>query len=932
MKTIKEMLKSRKSLFTVGAILLLFIMLLGGIVGCKNDEVNNNDIVNNDIVNNDGIKDEKIVHTVTFDSNGGSPVGSITVPHGEKIRKPDAPSRDGYDFVDWFYGDERWSFIGYSVTEDMTLVADWKIKNYSVSIVTSFGDFISRKTYDYGSKVEIDNFYCPRGYYISGYSLGGNVWDLDRDVVVKDMVLVVELEKYSYTVSFDSVGGGSYEPITVYYGDLIPIPNDPYKFEEVFQYWSYNGAEWDFYTTRVYNDITLTAEYDKYVNMTVLRMATGYNSFKTGISFDSFVAGEGITLADGVTYHTGDLKPTWVELQKILNVVFEDKYQGNHAQKEFQYWQDQLDQVDMVSGTATQLSEAGVAGKLVNLADYLDDMPNFKNYLYENPVVLLSISSMDENGDIGGIYFTPYFDGVNDIERVPLMRIDWVVKLLDGSSEFTALDCNNLASAVYTPYMPTSGKVEVDVVKLNASGTEQITKDYDAAGNIIANMNAALAAGNVSGVEAVNMLRDYIDVAYGGYYGYNRSNLFVGQNAAWDADELVALLRCVVANPQTLNGTNSVNGLFSREDDNNQRRVDMFRFAGTLFGVRGLESRQDYLYVGADGLLHDARQEADTYIAMERMNAMVQEGLISSSFVNKEDTDTGVMLQNDAGFMHYDYNQTQTVYNEIKLDEGEMYRAAMIPVARWNDGTGEVFMRFTESWRSVKTDGWAISKAGVGNDTNKLHAALALIDYAYSEKGQILMSYGPDAFIKTNADGSYVTFDFNGKQMPVIADETYDELWDLAYGNYTNYARMYLGSTLSFVKSQAFEYQCTHVVGKEGMAYISTAIEYGTIKHPELAITDNPWWSIVPTTLPNTKVENDEISKLTELSSTGKFSQANRNENILIDIIIGGYAGEGLDSRNAVLNTVKNTYGGEIYLAYKQDAYDRLLEYANTIK
>jgi putative aldouronate transport system substrate-binding protein len=51
----------------------------------------------------------------------------------------------------------------------------------------------------------------------------------------------------------------------------------------------------------------------------------------------------------------------------------------------------------------------------------------------------------------------------------------------------------------------------------------------------------------------------------------------------------------VVANPQTLNGTDSVQGLFTREEANNQRRVDMIRLAGHLFGVRGMESRQDYL-------------------------------------------------------------------------------------------------------------------------------------------------------------------------------------------------------------------------------------------------------------------------------------------------------------------------------------------------
>ena len=177
---------------------------------------------------------------------------------------------------------------------------------------------------------------------------------------------------------------------------------------------------------------------------------------------------------------------------------------------------------------------------------------------------------------------------------MPLMRVDWVEKLLDGDGEFSASASKALAAAVYQPYMPTSGKVEVDVVKADGSAVEKVTKDYDAAGNIVANMNAA---GSLDGVAAVNMFRKYIDEAYGGYYGTKRSDLFVGQNAAWDADELVALLRCVVANPQTLNGTDTVQGLFSREDDNNARRYDIVRFAGHLFGVRGLESRQDYLYV-----------------------------------------------------------------------------------------------------------------------------------------------------------------------------------------------------------------------------------------------------------------------------------------------------------------------------------------------
>ena len=666
-----------------------------------------------------------------------------------------------------------------------------------------------------------------------------------------------------------------------------------------------------------------------YAPGTTLRMATGYNSTKTGLSLDAEVAGEGITLADGVTYHAGDLKPTWVEVEKRLNVKFEDKYQGNTANNEFDYWKERMGDVDMVSGTAAKLTEYGEQGVVVNIGDYLDSMPNFKAYLEANPIVRLSITGNTNNG---AIYFSPYFDGVNDIERMPLMRADMVQKLLDGEGEFTAEKCNDTAAPVYEPYMPTSGKIEIDVVKPDGSAVETIAKDYDAAGNIVAKMNEA---GSIDGVTAVNMLREYIDKAYNGYYGTERSNLFIGQNAAWDADELVALLRCVVANPQTLNGTDSIQGLFSREDNNNQRRVDVMRFAGNLFGIRGIESRQDYLYFDYDGTLKDARQNPETYKAMERMNNMVKEGLISVNFVDNADGKTKQYLENDSGFMHYDYNQTQTLYNDPSqgvFDEGEKYMAVMVPVARWMDGTeGGNYMRFTESWRSVKTDGWGISAAGVKGNDDKLHAALKLIDYAYSPEGMILMSYGPDAFIKTNDDGSFVTFQFNGQEMPQIADATRVELWEKASGNYTNYARQFLGSTLSFAKSQAFEFQCTTEVGREGAGYISNAIALGTIKHPILAVTENPWYMSVPTVLPNTKAENDMLNTYTQLTANGRFSQNKDGENIFVNQIVNGYAEEGMGNADASAEKVAGEWGGKQYLALKTDAWNRLLTYYNAM-
>ena len=115
----------------------------------------------------------------------------------------------------------------------------------------------------------------------------------------------------------------------------------------------------------------------EYAAGTVLRMATGYNNAKTGMFFDAETAGEGVTLADGKTYQSGDLKPTWVEVQNLLNVVFENKYQGNSASNELKYWLEQLDQVDVVSGNAAGLSEAARSSTLCFFRSFISATPTY---------------------------------------------------------------------------------------------------------------------------------------------------------------------------------------------------------------------------------------------------------------------------------------------------------------------------------------------------------------------------------------------------------------------------------------------------------------------------------------------------------------------------------------------------------------------------
>jgi len=66
--------------------------------------------------------------TVTFNSNGGTPVPQAKVSSGQKIIKPTNPTRTGFVFDDW-YKDEGftkvWQFQVDTVTEDITLYARW---------------------------------------------------------------------------------------------------------------------------------------------------------------------------------------------------------------------------------------------------------------------------------------------------------------------------------------------------------------------------------------------------------------------------------------------------------------------------------------------------------------------------------------------------------------------------------------------------------------------------------------------------------------------------------------------------------------------------------------------------------------------------------------------------------------------------------------
>ena len=70
-------------------------------------------------------KPEPVVkYTVTFDSNGGSPVESQLVEKGTTATKPTDPTREGYTFGGWYLGENPFDFEQL-INGDITLTAKW---------------------------------------------------------------------------------------------------------------------------------------------------------------------------------------------------------------------------------------------------------------------------------------------------------------------------------------------------------------------------------------------------------------------------------------------------------------------------------------------------------------------------------------------------------------------------------------------------------------------------------------------------------------------------------------------------------------------------------------------------------------------------------------------------------------------------------------
>ena len=112
----------------------------------------------------DGSYTNDVLYSITFDSDGGSQIESISQYYGSAITSPDPPTKEGYTFIGWEPAIPETMPIG-----GLTVVAQWQINSYTLTYMVD-GEEYKTATVVYGSEIIPEEEPCKDGYTFGGWN------------------------------------------------------------------------------------------------------------------------------------------------------------------------------------------------------------------------------------------------------------------------------------------------------------------------------------------------------------------------------------------------------------------------------------------------------------------------------------------------------------------------------------------------------------------------------------------------------------------------------------------------------------------------------------------------------------------------------------------------------------------------------------------
>ncbi len=562
-----------------------------------------------------------------------------------------------------------------------------------------------------------------------------------------------------------------------------------------------------------------------------------------------------LTLPDGTVVTAGMLKPMWSYVEKELNSKFTDVAVQDMKSSDMI----QTESTSNFAGAniyggesiAERLMFYGTEGKFVNLTEMMEAgyLPNFKNYLDNNPDVKSAITAYD-----GNIYHVPYIAEINQIGRAFEIRGSWVSALLDAAE--ASYDTDSFQVYYEGFYVGDNKRTGDNGGTVTPKEGVSITKKTDES---IIEIQNSLDVKN--GETLTGALIQYIN----DNYDYDTpSELYVGEKAAYDIDELVALMRCIKANPRYLTDGKAdvVWPMFTRQSS---FREELLRLA-TYFGgikVHGADSYQARWYIDENGKVQYTYAQEGVYDVLCYLSDMEAEGLLYSDCYDLTDktnhrstlwgTDEGEAPS--FGFMTYDFIASST---SDSLNKDTI--VVLPPVAKING----VWQYYMDNGRAIKPDGWAISIAG--STKEQIQRACAVFDYFFTEEGAVLQNYGLPMILEENE--KYEGPD--GIAYPKFIPWVTETCSTVAKGDLSTFLRDWMGCLMpiGYQKEIGFEYQYTSERGFAGWALLQNSTLNIATYAGEGPAGDNPnYYKMIPPVFSLTSRQKETISDSTSVES-----------------------------------------------------------------
>ncbi len=206
--------------------------------------------------------------TVKFNTVGGSLISTQTVEKGKVASKPNVPTKDGYDFIGWYLGEEEYDFST-PVINNITLIARWKerefLQSFTVTFDTDGGSEVNCQTVAQNDKLTLPTEPTKEGYEFIGWYLGQEEFDFNSEITA-NLTLTAKWQEITvyYNVFFDSQGGGDIPFQSVESGKFASEPEIPQKEGWFFLGWYEGDIPFDF-SKPIVKDTYLTAKWQEVI-------------------------------------------------------------------------------------------------------------------------------------------------------------------------------------------------------------------------------------------------------------------------------------------------------------------------------------------------------------------------------------------------------------------------------------------------------------------------------------------------------------------------------------------------------------------------------------------------------------------------------------------------------------------------------------------